>query len=343
MRYVKNAWYAAGFSKDLANASLTPIKILGERIVLFRTIEGNLFALEDRCVHRLAPLSLGRCEGDKIRCMYHGILYDANGAIHSIPGQDSIPPGAKLRSYPVAERHGWIWIWMGNTENAADNLIPNLIGLDHPDYILGSGNLDYAAAAYLITENLLDFSHIAYVHESSFKLGTQMADAHAKITSIDRGIRYVRWMENLTTTSTGEVGEPLDSYMTYDYLIPGVLMLSIASFALGTAKNLYYGTPDFLDASRDVSFSGQAVTPMDENSTRYFFTYGTHTKFGTEEMLDPMMAMVGKAFQEDKIMIEAQQKVLQETPDSKVIPTAHDRSITMYSKMVEKLAASENA
>lgn len=341
MSYVRNCWYVASWITDLHGSKPLGLKILGERIVVFRTESGRLVALEDRCIHRLAPLSLGRCEGEQLRCMYHGIMFNAEGAVTRIPGQEVIPRDARVRSYPVVERHGWIWIWMGEPARADDTLIPNLIGTDHPDYLLGHGHLDYACEAHLINENLLDFSHVAYVHAESLPQGDQMAESHADIRPVERGIRYRRWVENLPFNTAGFPAEPLDSYMDYDYLIPGILLLRIAGFPLGTAKRLDYGVPDMAEAARDLTFSGQAVTPIDDRTTRYFFSYGIHRDFGSEEMIEPMMQMMGKVFAEDKVMIEAQQRVIDDTPEPRMIPTSHDRSITMYSRMVDKMVKNE--
>ena len=113
MNYVRDAWYVAGWSHDLATAMPDAVTILGQPIVIYRSASGRVTALEDRCVHRLAPLSLGRCEGERLRCMYHGLLFDPDGSVVEIPGQDKIPPQARVRSYPIVERHSWIWIWMG--------------------------------------------------------------------------------------------------------------------------------------------------------------------------------------------------------------------------------------
>src|SRR6478736_1262962 len=104
MPYVRNAWYVASWEQDLDPARPMAVSILDEPIVLWNS-DGALVAMEDRCVHRLAPLSLGRCEGAKLRCMYHGLLFDAGGRVVEIPGQDLIPPQARLRTYPVAVRH----------------------------------------------------------------------------------------------------------------------------------------------------------------------------------------------------------------------------------------------
>src|SRR5690349_7746988 len=88
MPYVRNTWYVAAWSHDVNGPTPFATTILGERIALYRSETGPTIALEDRCVHRLAPLSLGRREGDGLRCMYHGILYNAQGRAIEIPGQD---------------------------------------------------------------------------------------------------------------------------------------------------------------------------------------------------------------------------------------------------------------
>ena len=83
-------------------------------------------ALEDRCCHRAAPLSLGAVEGDHLRCGYHGLTFDAKGQCVSVPGQDSVPSGARVRAYPVAERYNVVWIWMGDPARADDSKIVEL-------------------------------------------------------------------------------------------------------------------------------------------------------------------------------------------------------------------------
>jgi phenylpropionate dioxygenase-like ring-hydroxylating dioxygenase large terminal subunit len=342
MTYLRNAWYVAAWSTDLESGQPMAITILDQNIVIYRGEHGVLVALEDRCVHRMAPLSLGRCEGDNLRCMYHGFLFNPQGAAIEIPGQDIIPPKANVRSFPVVDRHGWIFVWMGDAAAADASLIPDIVGPAHPDYSLGCGYLDYAAEAQLISDNLLDFSHLAYVHAQSFQLGEQMAKIHANITTLPRGIRYGRWIEGSSLTQTGEIDEPLDMYLTYDFLVPGIFLLQSAAFALGTAKRLDFGhADDFSTAIRDVSYSGQAVTPSGDGKARYFFSFGPHRRFDDPVRRKNMMALIDKAFDEDKTMIEAQQKVIAASRDKSVVPTMHDRSITMYNGIVSKLARQE--
>ena len=337
MNYVRNAWYVASWSHDLQMSKPTAMKILGEPIVLFRGEAGQVFALEDRCVHRLAPLSLGRCEGNNLRCMYHGLLYSSDGVVIEIPGQDKIPDQAKVRAYPVIERHSWVWVWMGESDKADEDLIPGAVGLDDPEYILGYGQLDYNAEARLINDNLLDFSHLSFVHANSFESGPEYANTPAMIKPTERGISYERWVENTTGPAARRSSEPMDNYMLYEFLVPGVLLMETGVYPIGTAKACGYGAPD-RSLGMQRSFTSQAVTPMSERTSRYFYSWGPHVSDGSIEKRDQMMELAGRAFAEDKVMIEAQQVCIDITPGSSVMPTAHDRGLTIFNRLVQRLS-----
>src|SRR6185369_412886 len=136
MNYLRDAWYVAAWSQELEEGKPLAVSVLGEPVVLWRSAD-DIHALEDRCVHRLAPLSLGRCEGHRLRCMYHGFLYGTDGVVQEIPGQPVIPPTARVRAYPVVDRHSWIWVWMGDPARADASLIPPAVGFDEPEWILG--------------------------------------------------------------------------------------------------------------------------------------------------------------------------------------------------------------
>ncbi|MBN9144532.1 MULTISPECIES: aromatic ring-hydroxylating dioxygenase subunit alpha [unclassified Novosphingobium] len=338
MTYVRNAWYVAGWEQDLAPEKPFALTILGDRLVIWRSASGAVHALEDKCVHRFAPLSLGRCEGEHLRCMYHGLLFDAGGKVAQIPGQDLVPARARVRAYPVVVRHSWIWVWMGDVEAADPALIPPAVGFDDPDYILGCGFLDYQAEARLINDNLLDFSHLTYVHAASFGAGPEFAASQPKVTPLERGVRVERWLENTHGSGNRKSEQLIDGWSSYDFLLPGVLLMWSANYPAGTAKRLNYAPPPMVEAIAGLNFTSQAVTPLTDKTSRYFFSWGPHRKFGDEAMRDHMMGIAGMAFAEDKAMIEAQQKVIDTTPAQDVMPTAHDRGVTLFNRLVEKLA-----
>lgn len=342
MIYARNAWYVAAWSHQVEAEKPFAMKILGERIAIYRQANGAPAALEDRCVHRLAPLSLGRCEGNRLRCMYHGLLFEPNGQVAEIPGQEIVPPSARVRTYPVVERHSWIWIWMGDAALADPALIPAAVGLDDPGYILGHGHLDYAAEARLINDNLCDFSHLTYVHANSFQAGPEHAESLPRITPLDRGIRFGRWVRNAAARpGRGAGGAPTDNYGGYDFLVPGILLMWSGSFPVGSADFYEDGVPDYSKAVEGVTFTSQAVTPMTDKSSRYFFSWGPRCDHGDEEMRDGLMQLAAMAFEEDRIMIEAQQRVIDETPGARIMPIAHDKGVTLFNRLVERMARGE--
>ena len=107
MQALRNQWYCAAFGHELKQEPMGRM-LLNEPVAMYRKADGTPVAFEDRCCHRRAPLSHGKVEGDNLRCGYHGLLYDATGAVIWAPGQDRLPSGARVRSYPVVEKHGWI-------------------------------------------------------------------------------------------------------------------------------------------------------------------------------------------------------------------------------------------
>ena len=341
MNYVQSCWYVAAWSSDLEPETPIAVPILGERLVLWRDSAGAVHALEDRCVHRMAPLSLGRCEGPNLRCMYHGLLFSGEGEVIEIPGQDSVPPKARLRAYPVIERHSWVWVWMGDDRAADPGLIPPAVGLDDERFILGRGQLDYDAEARLICDNLLDFSHLSYVHATSFEAGPDLAARLSDIAPVERGVRVSRWTENGPDRRNKGAPERYDNFLTYDFLLPGVLLMESASFAIGTARALDFARPDFERAVTGRNFTSQAVTPMTATTARYFFSWGPHRSHGDEAVRDAMMQTAAMAFEEDRVMIEAQSRVIAQSPGRPPIPSAHDRGVTLFNRLVERLSRAE--
>jgi vanillate O-demethylase monooxygenase subunit len=190
---------------------------------------------------------------------------------------------------------------------------------------------------------LLDFSHLSYVHANSFGAGPEFATSLPKLEPLDRGVRYSRWMVDTYGQSSRKSDVPVDSYMTYDFLIPGVLLMWSGNYPQGTAKGLDFGAPRLEDAFRGVTFTSQAVTPTGPRGSRYFFSWGPRQGHGDETLRDSLMQLAGVAFGEDKVMIEAQQKVIDRTPGARVMPTAHDKGVTLFNRLVERLAKLDSA
>jgi len=342
MTYLRDAWYMAGWNRDFPAGEPKAATILGEPIVLFRSESGQVIALEDRCVHRLSPLSLGRCERDKLRCQYHGLLFAADGAVVEIPGQAMIAPTARVRSYPIMERHSAIWIWMGTPESADPALLPDFVGYEHPDWALVPGRLDYAAPAKLIHDNLLDLSHIAYVHANSFAggnmaIGMSWVNADMRVNSLPRGVRVQRWMQDVPcgpAGPSGMAGVRQDVFTSYDFLVPGIFLQRTQRHPAGTCERLNGGEPDAA-GSLFSTFTCQAVTPMTTDTACYFFAYGPWAADAERKQFFAELGL--RAFNEDKTMIEAQYRVIRQTEKPRMMPMVMDKAVLTYEGVLKRL------
>jgi len=349
--FLKSCWYVAAWSRDLERGRLTPICIINQRLVLYRAQDGSPVALEDRCCHRSAPLSLGRLEGDDLRCMYHGMKYDRTGVCNEIPGQQLIPPRARVRAYTVAEKDGWVWVWMGEAAAADRNLIPTAVGPDNPAYTLRFGQIDYDANYLLINDNLTDFTHLSYVHAKSFGSSEEFARTRPSVTVIPRGIRVQRWVFNAIAEEASS--DPLSKnsqvagnelWQTYDFLAPGILLMYNAAYPPGTAKRLANREPLETDGDRlSFSFTSQAVTPMTDRTSRYFFSWGPNVGEGSEAGADMMLEVAKTAFAEDKTMIEAQQRVIDFDPNHSEVLTSADAGPMRMRRILDDLMHHEAA
>jgi vanillate O-demethylase monooxygenase subunit len=330
----------AAASNDLADTPLA-VMLAGKPIVLFRSADGRVVALEDRCVHRHAPLSLGRTEPSGLRCMYHGLLFAPDGRCIEIPGQQAIPAKAVVPAYPAAERHGWIWVWQGDPALAEAELLPPAIAGDHPGWITAQSHLDYAANYGLLIDNLLDFSHLSFVHAKSFRADPKWATIRPTITPLPRGLRISRWIPQAPALMSARAlaGQVVDTWQSYDFLAPGILVMETCYCAPGTAELSGFGKP----ASGVLVRNGaaQAVTPMSGRTSRYFFAVALPVEGADQATCDKILQVSGQAFQEDKLIIEAQQQRIDQAPGRQPLPTAADGAITLFHRVLRRLAGTE--
>ena len=116
--WIKNCWYIAGFAHEVGQKILAR-KLLNQAVILWRTSQNKLVAMEDRCPHRLVPLSIGALVQDQVECGYHGLTFNGEGRCIRVPGQATIPDRARIPAFPVTESMGLAWVWLGDREKAA--------------------------------------------------------------------------------------------------------------------------------------------------------------------------------------------------------------------------------
>ena len=106
-------WHAVMPLSRLESGTPQPFTLLGEAIVLFLDADGRPAALKDRCCHRTAKLSKGRCVDGALECGYHGWTYDGGGRVIRIPQYEAerpIPPDYCTPAYRCVARHGYAWV-----------------------------------------------------------------------------------------------------------------------------------------------------------------------------------------------------------------------------------------
>jgi vanillate O-demethylase monooxygenase subunit len=338
--WVRNAWYVAAWTHELAAGQVLARSIINEPLAIWRTSAGTPVVFEDRCCHRFAPLSMGRVERDDLRCMYHGLKFAADGRCIEIPGQKLIPQSACVRRYPAVESGSWLWVWMGDEAQADPALIPPSIALDDPGYRMKASQLDYAADYQLIDDNLLDLSHLSYAHEKTLGAGSpQWADERPRITDLARGVRVERWLANQQRSYLRR-DQTVDMWNAYDFLVPGIFLLRTAWYPLGTAERLGHKPP----AGEPPMFlrcDEQAVTPTTARTARYFYATGARSSDISPAQLDKMFGVLEAAFHEDKAIIEGQQLVIDRDPGRRMLPTSFDAGPTRFRRILEGLVARE--
>lgn len=157
-----DCWYALAMSVDV-DRELLGVRALGLPVLLYRTDDGRAVALEDRCAHRAFPLSAGSLVGDDVQCGLCGFVYDVDGQCVSVPTQPRVPFGAKVASYPVQERDGLVWVWLGESGRARLHRVPELPWLDDEAWAGVGGEAEVDAGFLLLHENFADVTQVPFV------------------------------------------------------------------------------------------------------------------------------------------------------------------------------------
>jgi phenylpropionate dioxygenase-like ring-hydroxylating dioxygenase large terminal subunit len=338
--YLRNCWYVAACDHEVNRMAMLRRTLLDEPVLLYRTEDGRPVALEDRCCHRHAPLSRGRLKGDAVECPYHGFTYDPSGACISIPGQSAIPPGARVKGYPVVERYHWIWIWMGDPKLADPDAIEDFHWVDDPDWRSAGERLDLKGNYILLVENLLDLSHLSYVHPTT--LGTdKVAQTPMKAERLNRGVRVTRWvMASPPPPFFQKAGnfapdQLVDRWQIIDWTPPAFVRLDVGCAVAGTGAregNRAHGI-----SMRNLN----AITPETERTTHYFWAQAHNFGLDKTWLTDLIFRNVHTAFLEDLAIIGAQQENIETNPNAPRIDMNHDAGGIAARRMLEAMIAAE--
>ncbi|CAN5475831.1 aromatic ring-hydroxylating dioxygenase subunit alpha [soil metagenome] len=303
MSYLKNAWYVAGWSDEIRDG-LFARRLMDQPIVFYRKPDASLAALADRCPHRFVPLHLGKLHGDIVECAYHGLRFGSDGRCVLNPNSDTIPAKAKVRSYPVVERHKLVFIWMGAAEQADPALVPSFDFMDDEALATTKGYIHGNSNYMLMVDNILDLSHTQFLHADT--LGSKaLAKAIPEIVEHDRHVDVLRWMPDdyqapLTSASRGFANRKSDAWIDTRWHAPGYLHMETGLTEPGSERSM-----------GKVSHALHLITPETPTTNHYFWANARAFATDDLELTQRIHSGFGYAFEhEDKPILAAQQEAM---------------------------------
>ncbi len=325
--FLRNGWYVAAWSDEL-DKGMVARTIMNEPLVVYRDQNGKAGAVEDRCCHRGAPLSVGKIVENGLQCGYHGLVFDTNGKCVEIPGQDNIPPAAKIRAYKVVERQRFCWIWMGDPALADEGKIVDYPWHDQPaKWPHRTAVMDIKCNYFMLVDNLMDLTHLGYVHTKTIG-GNPKAHVNAQmdVTRTDQGAHYIRWMMDSKPPPTYVKGAGfaanVDRWQEFEYFLPGSIVQWSGALAVGK------------DAKADRNQDGfhlrvfHGMTPQTEDTCYYFWSTANGYRQNEPEATQQMYDEIYPTFVEDITILEGQQARVAREPDRPLVGIKADVAMT---------------
>lgn len=294
-----DCWYMAAWSEEIGGKGLAR-RIVDKPIFLYRLEGGGIAALLDRCPHRFAPLSRGTREGDNLVCGYHGLTFSPQGKCVRNPFADRIPPAADVPTFPIVERDGIVWLWAGAREKADAALIPDFsFAAESPHSRTLRGCLPMMANYQYGTDNLLDLSHIEYVHKGSLG-GDGVIFAGEHSVHVEGDTLHSNWFVRAIPPPSVAYGRyppdsKVDHWLDMRWNAPASMRLMIGACPHGQPREEGFELPQ-----------AHILTPASEHQTHYFWASTRYDNLDSEEVDAALKKLLLTAFEEeDKPMIEA--------------------------------------
>ncbi|MVW84792.1 aromatic ring-hydroxylating dioxygenase subunit alpha [Pseudomonas sp. PB101] len=302
--FLLDQWYVGAWSWELKEKPVGRT-LLNQPIVLFRTGDGQVAALENRCCHRALPLSDGTLEAEGLRCGYHGLLFDATGKCIEVPGQSKVPGKAIVPAYHIREQDSIIWVWFGSAAHSEPTSEPPTYPIHSSGKYLFEGDVYHYNAPYqLIHDNLLDLSHLGYVHLRTIGGNAKIhMTADMTVESDERSVKVTRYMRNSVPPPTYTAAYPfkgnIDRWQEIEFHISHLLIwtgaVDVGSESIENPERGGFHMRGF-----------HGVTPETETTSHYFWSMATNPVSDPEVTKKKVIEQTILTFDEDKVVIESQ-------------------------------------
>jgi len=339
--FIKNTWYVAAFAAEIVTGKTLARKFLNKAVVLFRTEDGKIAALEDRCSHRAMPLSSGHVDGCRIRCAYHGVEFEADGKCARIPNQERIPPAANVRSYPVVEKDHLIWIWMGDAELADPAQIIDSPEHNDPKWTWRPYNFPVQADWQLIVDNIMDLTHVPYIHAGTIGGNPeQHYGAETKVEFDGKRVELLRKMPNSVPPRSyidaGGFKGRVDRWQEVRFEPARGMTLRVNAGGCDAGTGAYEGR-------RDNGFelaNNHFITPETETTSHYLWTICTTANPATG-VPDKLFDQFFDTITEDEETLALQQARINDDPGRPFVGIASDGAVNQARRLLSAMAEAE--
>lgn len=332
-----NSWWVAAHSSEVTDKPVLRW-MLEMPIVLYRTEGGQVAGLHNRCPHRWAPLHLGEVTGANLACSYHGLQFAPSGQCVKVPTQENTPSAIRVRSFPVVERYGFVWVWTGAVDLADPKKIPEeLAFLDSPDWETVWGYKPVDGNFMQLKENVLDLTHFAFLHKNS--LGVSGWDRPPEYEADERSVGFRQFfdMQPLAPVYALPAGKEVGHLTNRDnwgkMLSPGVNAGGVDMHDPNPAPN---GLERF--SMRVIHLT----TPVSIAKTHYYWAMARD--HGDPFDFDKTRAMADIVFGEDIAIAEATQAMARcsiDQDEAREFSVAADRTAIEARRRIAELVSAE--
>ncbi len=332
--FLMDQWYVCARKAELTRAPLAR-RICGVPLVFFRREDGSAVALDERCPHRKYPLSKGQLIGDDIECPYHGIRFGADGGCTLIPAQAEIPRGFGTRAFPLVEKSALVFVWMGDPALADAALVPDFFENDSPDWKPMSDYLRIEANWQLVVDNLLDLTHLTFVHKTT--LASSGIQENPLIVAVEGdSVRARREMHNVEPApifrTMREFKGNIDRFQNITFCLPSHVHIKVEATPAGVN--------DDPDRAHHVVLNH--LTPETERSTHYFWSITRRIRIDDDEISERLHRLNKMAFDEDVDVLRRQQEMV-DMDASPLVNLAADKAVNEARRIIRRKFADEAA
>jgi phenylpropionate dioxygenase-like ring-hydroxylating dioxygenase large terminal subunit len=330
-----DCWYVLGPSESVGRV-LRAHRVAGLPLVVYRTAAGQAVALHDRCVHRPYPLSAGRLDGDELSCGLCGFVYAPDGRCVRVPTQSRVPVSAEVRSYPVREEQGLVWVWTGDAGRARLHRRPALPWLIQDGWTTVGGELTVRAGFLLLHESFADVTKIPVlvpeVSPSVLRGAPPPLEVEVTETTVSLSRRYPPGpLPDWQARALGRAGHDEFEHLQEGHFLSPAAWVDHWDVVLGAGGG-----------RARVRFT-QLVTPADDRVSRLLWRVSRDFGAGDSGTTAHLGEMFGPYYATLAAALETMQQVIDEDGPAAEVNVSADVAALRVRQIVQAMLAEENA